>query len=49
MYTEIVGLRNTFIAPSPINIKVIDTKMKQYLKGRGPPPSPNLASSPSKR
>jgi hypothetical protein len=40
---EIVALWNTFIAPSPINMgavdKVIDTKMKQYMKG----------SSPSKR
>ena len=36
-YMEIVGLWNTFIAPSPINMgavdKVINTKMEQYMKG----------------
>ena len=52
-YMEIVGLWNTFIAPSHLNMvamdKVIDNKMKQFMKGRGPSPSPSLATSPSKR
>ena len=28
--------------------KAIDNKVKQFMKGRGPPPSPNLTSSPKK-
>ena len=48
-YMEIVGLWNTFIAPSPLNIsameKIIDNKVKQFMKGRGP----SLTSSPNKR
>ena len=52
-YMEIVGLWNTFIAPSPLNIvameKVIDSKVKQFIKGRGPSPTPSLPSSHSKR
>ena len=51
-YMEIVGLWNTFIVPSSINLgavdKAIDDKMKQFMKSRGPPPSPNLTSSPKK-
>ena len=51
-YMEIVGLWNTFIVPSSINMgavdKAINNKVKQFMKGRRPPPSPNLTSSPKK-